>query len=48
MTIEEFRRAKQRDDDKSLRETLMHPQGDDFDFDPPRLQGSLSKEVDLD
>jgi prevent-host-death family protein len=46
MSIEEFRRLETRP--KSLREALMHPEGDEFDFEPPRLKGFSLKIPDFD
>jgi prevent-host-death family protein len=31
----------------TLAEALAHPEGADIEFDPPRLQGPLSKPVDF-
>lgn len=49
MTKADFDRLEKRaEDQKSAREALMHPQGDDFDFEPPRMRDGTFKPATFD
>ena len=46
MSFEDYRKLL--DKGPSLLEALAMPGGEDIDFEPPRLEGPISKPVDLD